>query len=168
MFHRNSTACGWFAIMFSALFALASAARGDTLETIKSRGTLRWGGDAEGGGPFVFPREDNPSVVQGFEVELAELLANKLGVKPADNATSRSLKAGGDKNIARLKASRGAEFDRAYMENEVAYHQAVLEAVDKTLIPNAKNEELKGLIVQVRPAFVAHLEHAKKVRAALK
>jgi putative membrane protein len=97
----------------------------------------------------------------------AVALADKLGVKPVDNPTSQSLKAGGDKNIARLKASKGAEFDRAYMENEVAYHQAVLDAVDKTLVPTAKNEELKALIVQVRPAFVAHLEHAKKVRASL-
>jgi putative membrane protein len=49
----------------------------------------------------------------------------------------------------------------------VAYHQAVLQAVDKTLIPSAQNAELKALI-KVRPAFVAHLEHAKKTQAALK
>jgi putative membrane protein len=49
----------------------------------------------------------------------------------------------------------------------VAYHQAVLDAVDKVLIPSAKNAELKDLIVKVRPAFVAHLEHAKMVQADL-
>jgi putative membrane protein len=43
----------------------------------------------------------------------------------------------------------------------------VLNAVDKTLIPNAQNAELKALLVKVRPAFVAHLEHAKKVQAEL-
>jgi len=43
----------------------------------------------------------------------------------------------------------------------------VLDAVDKTLIPGAKNEELKALLVKVRPAFVAHLEHAKMVQSDL-
>jgi putative membrane protein len=95
-------------------------------------------------------------------------LATKLKVKPEDNATSKSLKAGGDKNVAHLKTLSGAEFDKAYIANEVTYHQAVLDAVDKTLIPNAQNAELKALIEKVRPAFVAHLEKAKSVQASLK
>ena len=94
-------------------------------------------------------------------------LVTKLKVKPEDNATSQALKAGGDKNVAALKALKGAEFDRAYVDHEVAYHQQVLDAVDQTLIPGAKNEELKALLVKVRPAFVAHLEHAKHLQAAL-
>jgi putative membrane protein len=56
---------------------------------------------------------------------------------------------------------------KAYINHEVVYHEQVLDAVDKTLIPNAKNEELKALIVKVRPAFVAHLEHAKHIQASL-
>jgi putative membrane protein len=50
----------------------------------------------------------------------------------------------------------------------VTYHQAVIDALDKTLIPNAKNAELKDTLVKVRPAFVAHLEHAKHIQASLK
>jgi putative membrane protein len=95
-------------------------------------------------------------------------LAGKLKVTPADNATSQSLKAGGEKNVAKLKGLKGAAFDKAYIDQEVAYHQAVLDAVDKTLIPGASNAELKALLVKVRPAFVAHLEHAKQVQAKLK
>ena len=95
-------------------------------------------------------------------------LATKLKVTPADNPTSKSLKEGGEKNVAKLKGLKGAEFDKAYIDNEVSYHAAVLEAVDKTLIPGAKNAELKALLVKVRPAFVAHHEHAKKVQASLK
>jgi putative membrane protein len=95
-------------------------------------------------------------------------LATKLKVKPEDNPTSKALKEGGDKNIAKLKGLKGAEFDKAYIDNEVAYHQAVLDAVDKTLIPGAKNAELKALLEKTRPAFVAHLEHAKKVQGSLK
>jgi putative membrane protein len=94
-------------------------------------------------------------------------LATKLKVTPEDNPTSRTLKAGGDENVAKLKTLKGADFDKAYVEHEVAYHQQVLDAVDKTLIPGAKNAELKALLVKVRPAFVAHLEHAKHVQASL-
>ena len=97
----------------------------------------------------------------------ATSLAAKLKVTPEDNATSGSLKEGGEKNLANLKSLKGAAFDKAYVDNEVTYHQAVLDALDKTLIPGAKNEELKALLVKVRPAFVAHLEHAKKIQSSL-
>jgi putative membrane protein len=95
-------------------------------------------------------------------------LAGKLKVTPEDNATSKSLKSGGDKNVAHLKTLKGAAFDKAYIDHEVVYHQQVLDALDKALIPNAKNEELKALLVKTRPAFVAHLEHAKKVASSIK
>jgi len=94
-------------------------------------------------------------------------LVTKLKVKPEDNPTSQSLKSGGAENVKKLEGLKGAAFDKAYIEHEVAYHQQVLDAVDKTLIPNAKNEELKALIVKVRPAFVAHLEHAKQIQSKL-
>ena len=94
-------------------------------------------------------------------------LAAKLKVTPEDNATSQALKAGGDKNLANLKSLKGAAFDKAYVDNEVAYHQQVLDAVDKTLVPGAKNAELKALLVKVRPRFVAHLEHAKMLQKTL-
>jgi putative membrane protein len=97
----------------------------------------------------------------------ATALVTKLKVKPEDNATSKSLYDGGKENVTKLKGLKGAEFDKAYIDHEVAYHQAVLDAVDKTLIPGAKNEELKALLVKVRPAFVAHLEHAKHVQSTL-
>jgi putative membrane protein len=95
-------------------------------------------------------------------------LVTRLKVKPEDNATAQSLKKGGDENLANLKTLKGAAFDKAYVDHEVAYHQAVLDAVDKTLIPSASNADLKALLVKVRPAFVAHLEHAKHVQASLK
>jgi putative membrane protein len=93
-------------------------------------------------------------------------LAGKLDVTPQDNPTSQSLQADGDKNLAHLKTLTGAAFDKAYIDREVAYHQQVIDALDKTLIPGATNEELKALLVKVRPAFVAHLEHAKRLQAS--
>ena len=94
-------------------------------------------------------------------------LVTKLKVKPEANDTSKALQAGGDKNLANLKSLKGAAFDKAYIDNEVTYHQQVLDAVDKTLIPSASNAELKALLVKVRPAFVAHLEHAKQIQSSL-
>ena len=95
-------------------------------------------------------------------------LVTKLKVTPKDNPTSMSLKEGGAANVASLKKLKGAAFDKAYIDHEVAYHQQVLDALDKTLIPNASNDQLKALLVKVRPAFVAHLEHAKHVQASLR
>jgi putative membrane protein len=97
----------------------------------------------------------------------ATALVTRLEVTPEENPTSRSLKAGGDKNISTLNGLTGAAFDKAYIDNEVAYHQAVIDAIDKTLIPSAQNAELKALLVKVRPAFVAHMEHAKMIQSSL-
>ena len=94
-------------------------------------------------------------------------LVQKLHVTPEPNPTSQSLEQGGDQNLATLRKLKGAAFDKAYVDHEVTYHEAVLSAVDKTLIPSAQNAELKALLVKVRPAFVAHLEHAKQIQATL-
>ena len=97
----------------------------------------------------------------------AVALVTKLKVKPEDNATSQSLKSGGDANVKKLKGLKGAAFDKAYVDQEVTYHQTVLDAIDKVLIPNAQNAELKALIVKVRPAIDGHLQHAKMMQASL-
>jgi putative membrane protein len=95
-------------------------------------------------------------------------LVTKLKVTPEDNDTSRALKKGGEDNIASLKKLKGKEFDKTYIDHEVAYHKQVLEAIDKTLIPSAQNAELKALLVKVRPAIAAHLEHAEHIQSQLK
>lgn len=94
-------------------------------------------------------------------------LAKKLNVTPKDNAISKSLMQGADENIAKLKKDSTKGFDKDYVDHEVAYHQAVLDTIDQTLIPNTKNAELKTLIEKVRPAIAAHLEHAKAVQSKL-
>ncbi|MFL6654712.1 MAG: DUF4142 domain-containing protein [Sulfurifustis sp.] len=94
-------------------------------------------------------------------------LAKKLKLKPEANPTSKSLTDGGKEARARLSKLNGAEFDKAYIDNEVTYHQAVLDAIDKTLIPNAKNPELAALLNKTRPAVAAHLEHAKQLQASV-
>lgn len=98
----------------------------------------------------------------------ATALAKRLGVNPEESATSKSLKADGDKMLAKLNGLSGAEFDKAYVDNEVAYHEAVIGVVTKTLIPNTKNAELKSLLESAGPIFTSHLEHAKHLQASLK
>jgi putative membrane protein len=95
-------------------------------------------------------------------------LAKKLNLTPKESATSKSLKSDGDKNLAKLRGLSGAEFDKAYVDNEVTYHEAVIKAVTETLIPNTKNAELKKLLESAGPVFTSHLNHAKELQASLK
>lgn len=97
----------------------------------------------------------------------AVALATKLGVTPEDNDVSKQLNAGAQESDASLKTKSGADFDSAYMDHEVTYHQAVLDALDNTLIPDAQNAELKDLLTKVRPAIAAHLERAKGIQKSL-
>jgi putative membrane protein len=98
----------------------------------------------------------------------ATALVKKLNVTPEESDTSKSLKKNGAATVSKLKGMKGKDFDKAYIDNEVTYHQIVIDALDKTLIPNAKKPELKDTLVKVRPAFVAHLDHAKHIQASLK
>lgn len=94
-------------------------------------------------------------------------LAKKLGLKlnpPMNGQMAKDHAAA----MARLKGLHGSEFDKAYVAHEIAYHQAVIDAITKTLLPATKNAELKAMIESVAPAFVAHLEGAKALQARLK
>lgn len=102
----------------------------------------------------------------GFN-EAAVRLAHKLNLTPESSPTSESLKQGGEQNLAALRKLHGAAFDKAYVDHEVAYHQAVIDAVDKVLIPSAQNPQLKALLMKARPVFVDHLEHAKMIQSSL-
>jgi putative membrane protein len=97
----------------------------------------------------------------------AVALVQRLHVTPEPNATSETLRKGGEENLAHLRRLSGEAFDKAYIDHEVSYHQSVLDAVDHVLIPSAHNADLKALLVKVRPAFVDHLEHARRIQGSL-
>ena len=124
-------------------------------------------------GKVALARASNPAIKKFAELMVTDHtgvnkaavdLVTKLKVTPQHNATSQSLKADGEKHLARLNTLTGATFDQTYIDHEVAYHQQVIDALDKVLIPGATNAELKSLLVKVRPAFVAHLDHAKQLQ----
>jgi putative membrane protein len=97
----------------------------------------------------------------------AVALATKLKVTPEDNDVSKSLKSSADSSMSSLQGKSGGDFDKAYIDHEVTYHQTVLDALDKTLIPGAQNAELKGLLEKARPSFAAHLARAKDIQTSL-
>ena len=97
-------------------------------------------------------------------IDQAVALVTKLKVTPKDNAVSQKLKSDAAKTQKMLRSKSAQAFDKAYIDNEVAYHKAVIAAVETVLIPQATNEELKGLLQNVVPALKAHLEHAEMVQ----
>jgi len=90
-------------------------------------------------------------------------LAGRLGVKPTPPADDASAKAHAEA-MATLRAKRGAEFDRAFLDHEVQFHQSVIDAIQGTLLPAIQNAELKELVVKVAPAFEAHRAGAAALR----
>jgi putative membrane protein len=98
----------------------------------------------------------------------AVALVTKLGVTPKENAVGKGMQADAEKTKKSLQMKKGAEFDKAYINNEVTYHQAVINAVETVLIPESDNAELKSLLTSIVPALKAHLEQAKMVQKNLK
>jgi putative membrane protein len=120
-------------------------------------------------GKIARERSTNPEVLKFAQtmindhqavIDQAVALVTKLKVTPQDNAVSKKLLADAAKTKAMLRAQKGAAFNKAYMDNEVAYHKAVIGAVEGLLLPEAENEALKQLLQDVVPALKAHLQHA--------
>ena len=95
-------------------------------------------------------------------------LVKKLKVTPEDNDTSKTLSKQAADKLAELTKLKGADYDKAYVANEVAYHKAVNGALETQLIPSAGNAELKSLLQTGLKIFQGHQQHAEHVAAALK
>jgi len=100
-------------------------------------------------------------------LEKAGALVKKLGVTPKDNDVSKKLLADAKKTREVLESKSGDAFNKAYVDNEVAYHKAVIDAVEGLLIPETDNSELKSLLQDVLPALKAHLGHAEMLQKNL-
>jgi len=98
----------------------------------------------------------------------AVALATKLGVTPKDNQLTQSLLDGAESTKAMLNSKSGAGFDKAYIDNEVAYHKAAIDIVENKLIPDASNEQLKSLLQSALPIFKQHLQHAEMIQKNFK
>ncbi|MBB6611587.1 DUF4142 domain-containing protein [Pontibacter sp. Tf4] len=100
-------------------------------------------------------------------IKQASDLVQKLGVTPKENAVGKQLQADAAKTANMLRTKSGSAFDKAYVNNEVAYHKAVISAVEGLLIPESENEELRNLLQSIVPALNAHLEHAQMLQKQL-
>lgn len=97
-------------------------------------------------------------------IKQAVTLVTKLGVTPKDNAMSKSLEDQAKSTVKKLKAVSKKDFDKTYIDNEVAYHKAVIGAVEDVLIPDSDNKQLKDLLQGVLPILKTHLKHAESVQ----
>jgi putative membrane protein len=95
-------------------------------------------------------------------------LVKKLKVTPEDNDTSKALSKQAADKLTELAKLKGADYDKGYVANEVAYHKAVNGALEKQLIPSADNAELKSLLQTGLKIFQGHQQHAEHVAATLK
>lgn len=100
-------------------------------------------------------------------LDTAVKLVTRLGVTPKNNDLVYALSKQSMEHEAKLKTLSGREFDKTYIDHEVAYHEAVISVVKKQLIPGAENQELKDTLTSVLPAFDAHLAHSKKVQSRI-
>lgn len=101
-------------------------------------------------------------------IDKAVALVTKLKVTPKDNPMSQQLSSDAEKTKKMLNSKSDKEFDKAYIDNEVGYHKAVISAVETILIPQSSNAELKALLLQVMPILKMHLEHAEMVQKKIK
>lgn len=95
-------------------------------------------------------------------------LVKKLNVTPKENSVSQKLLSDAEQTKKTLRTKSGKAFNKAYIDNEVAYHKAVISAVEGLLIPEAENGELKSLLQNVVPALKTHLAHAEMVQKTYK
>ena len=94
-------------------------------------------------------------------------LAAKLKVTPTPVSSDFSLKVAHEAAMKKLQGLSGPAFDKAFLEHEVAYHKAVVDAVTTTLLPAIQNAEVKSFVQKVAPAFVAHMQAADQLLKGL-
>ena len=101
-------------------------------------------------------------------IDMAVALVTKLKVTPKDNAVSKQYTASAKETEKMLNSQSAKTFDKAYVDNEVSYHKAVIAAVKTVLIPQAQNAELKALLEKALPILETHLHHAEMVQSEMK
>ena len=118
--------------------------------------------------PFVDELQHDEA--QAFAREMVAVHSTVLGraealrLVPRNNPISEGMNRMVQERVRQLERMDGAELDRAYVETQVMLHQQTLETLDRMLIPNARNGELRALLVQSRPEVQRHLEHAQQLQ----
>ena len=126
-------------------------------------------------GALALTRATNPEVKRFAKLMTSEHhalrveglnLAKKLGVTPTPPAND-PVRAAADREMQALRSAQGAEFDRVYIDQEVAFHEAVIDLAEQAH-ESADNPELKALIEKAKPTLEKHLDEAKAIQEKLK
>ena len=92
---------------------------------------------------------------------------SRIGITPSENETSRTLRQNARQTLDALNSYSGAAFDRQYMQSQIDVHQWVLTALDSSLIPGARNPELREQLTSMRANVAMHLQRARQIRDGL-
>lgn len=92
---------------------------------------------------------------------------SRIGIAPAENQTSQGLRETARQTLDSLNSYAGSEFDRQYMQSQIDVHQWVLTALDNSLIPGARNPELREQLTNMRANVAMHLQRARQIRDGL-
>jgi putative membrane protein len=95
-----------------------------------------------------------------------EALAKKLKITPEPPTNDPVQTAGSSEMSALQSAGTGAAFDKAYIDQEVTIHKAVLDLADKAL-SDTQTAELKSLIEKAKPTIQKHLDRAEALQKKL-
>jgi putative membrane protein len=125
---------------------------------------------------LAFHKTSNPRVTQLAQQMIQDhtkmsdqgrSLAGKLGVTPEESPRSLHLKRSTEQELAMLHELSGSAFNKAYVDDQVKAHRTVLHMFDKTLIPSARNPQLRAMLQQARPIIDEHLHHALRLQAVM-
>jgi putative membrane protein len=140
-------------------------------------GILRAANDVDIAGGYQAERMARDAGVQSFGKAMvtdhaalnqqADELASRLGQVPEESETSKQLRENGDQALERRRSMAGDDFDRTYLDDEIAFHQALLKTIDEVLLPNADSPELKQLLETARPQIASHLAQAQRLKENL-
>jgi putative membrane protein len=107
-------------------------------------------------------RADQASLRQAFAD-----LGQRGGIAPAESELSRELRVVADRAGGRVGGLSGDAFDQAFLQGEIEFYQAFVDALDSRLLGSARNDELRGMLRDARPTYEAHLQRAIQLRSQL-
>jgi putative membrane protein len=97
----------------------------------------------------------------------AMTIAKNDKLNMSSSPTSTSLASDALSNTSSLQGQTGASFDKSYIDTQCKEHQAVLDLIDQTLMPDAKSSDVKDFLTAVRAKVAAHLQHAQDIQKSL-
>ena len=94
-------------------------------------------------------------------------LLKKKKMTSADSDKASSITSDGMQMNASLKAQKGADFDKSYIDMQVKMHQDALNLLDTTLLAQVQDSDMKALLTAIRGKVADHLKAAQDIQSSL-